>query len=356
MRSRVWRRRKATRRWFAPDSAPCREVVLKGSEVDLARFPIPMHHDLDIGPYWTMACVMKGESAPFYDITFTKNLYYDGKTMSFSAHKHHHLEAIVTENEAKEQRAPVIIVLGHHPAFYFSSCCMTPYGNDDYQSAAAFMREPLRLTPSVTWGEDFLVPADAEIIIEGEVPPNVRRSQNPFGEVLGYYQVTMDVPIVEVTAITHRKNPILQDIWAGQKDHWNLGGITKEGSVYNSIKRNIQGLKAIHLPPSGLRPGDLLHLHRQEVPQRTQEGGHAGLCRHAEPQAVRGGGRRRGRFQRARGDVGGRHPHPLGPGSRRHPRGPELPAAGSATASPWWTPPGRWKASSRSGTRCPWKP
>ena len=308
-----------------PDSAPCQEVVLKGSEADLARFPIPMHHDLDIGPYWTMACVMKGESAPFYDITFTKNLYYDGRTMSFSAHKHHHLETIVTENEAKDQRAPVIIVMGHHPAFYFSSCCMTPYGNDDYQSAAAFMREPLRLTPSVTWGEDFLVPADAEIIVEGEVPPNVRRSQNPFGEVLGYYQVTMDVPIVEVTAITHRRNAILQDIWAGQKDHWNLGGITKEGSVYNSIKRNIAGIKAIHLPPLGLRPGDLLHLHQEAVRQRAQEGGHAGLHRHAQPEALRGGGRRRGRVQRARGDVGGGHPHPLGPGPGRHPRGPELP-------------------------------
>ena len=95
------------------------------------------------------------------------------------------------------------------------------------------------------------MPADAEIIIEGEVPPNVRRSQNPFGEVLRYYQVTMDVPIVEVTAVTHRRNAIVQDIWAGQKDHWNLGGITKEGSVYNSIKRNIPGIKAIHLPHSG---------------------------------------------------------------------------------------------------------
>ena len=233
------------------DAAPCREVVLKGSEVDLARFPIPMHHDLDVGPYWTMACVMKGESAPFYDITFTKNLYYDGRTMSFSAHKHHHLEAIVTENEARDRRAPVIIVMGHHPAFYFSSCCMTPYGNDDYRSAAAFLREPLRLTPSVTWGEDFLVPADAEMIVEGEVPPHVRRSQNPFGEVLGYYQVTMDVPVIEVTAVTHRKQAVMQDIWAGQKDHWNLGGITKEGSVYNSVKRNIPGITAIHLPPSG---------------------------------------------------------------------------------------------------------
>ncbi|MDP6559549.1 MAG: UbiD family decarboxylase [Candidatus Binatia bacterium] len=236
---------------IAPDKAPCREVILKGSQIDLRKLPIPMHHEEDVGPYFTMACVMKSPESGFYDITFTKNLFYGPQRMSFSAHKHHHLEAIVQEYEKKDQRAPVIIVLGHHPAFYFSSCCMTPYGNDDYASSSAFLQEPLRLTPSETWGENFLVPADSEIIIEGEVPPHVRESQNPFGEVLGYYQVKMDVPVIDVTAITHRKNAIVEDMWPGQMEHWNLGGITKEGSVYNSIRRNIPGLKAIHLPPSG---------------------------------------------------------------------------------------------------------
>jgi UbiD family decarboxylase len=109
----------------------------------------------------------------------------------------------------------------------------------------------LRLTASETWGKDFLVPADAEAIIEGEVPPHVRESQNPFGEILGYYQQEMKVPVIEVTAITHRKNAVVQDVWPGQIDHWNLGGIPKEGSVFNAIKKSVPGIKAIHLPPSG---------------------------------------------------------------------------------------------------------
>ncbi|MFQ5852406.1 MAG: UbiD family decarboxylase domain-containing protein [Candidatus Binatia bacterium] len=235
----------------APEEAPCREVVLRGAQADLRTIPIPMHHKDDAGPYLTMACVMKSAENGFYDITFTKNLYYGPRRMSFSAHPHHHLEAMVQEYEGRDQRAPVIIVLGHHPAFYFSSCCMTPYGNDDYVTASAFLQEPLRLTPSETWGKDFLVPADSEIIIEGEVPPHVRESQNPFGEVLAYYQVKMDVPVIEVTAITYRRKAIMQDVWPGQMDHWNLGGIPKEGSVFNVVKKNVPGIKAIHLPPSG---------------------------------------------------------------------------------------------------------
>jgi 2,5-furandicarboxylate decarboxylase 1 len=235
----------------ASEKAPVKEVVLTGDKADLGMLPMPMHQKGDAGPYHTMTCAMKGLNADFYDITFTKNKYHDPKHMSFSAHKHHHLEAMACEYEEKNLRAPVIVILGHHPAFYLSSCAMTAMGNNDYMTAAAFLKEPLRLTPSTTWGEKFMVPADAEIIIEGEILPGERRSQNPFGEILGYAQPKMDVPVIEVTAITHRRGGIVEDFWPGHMDHWNLGSIPKEGSTYNVIKKNVPGIKAIHLPASG---------------------------------------------------------------------------------------------------------
>lgn len=243
--------RKGKLRNLPKAKAPCKEIVLKGTDADIGTLPIPMHHKDDVGPYFTMACVMKSPDGGFYDITFTKNMYYGPRKMSFSAHPHHHLEAIVQEHEKRNQRAPVVVILGHHPAFFLSACCVTPFGNDDYRTAAAFLKEPLRLTPSETWGKNFLVPADAEVIIEGEVPPGVREKQNPFGEILGYYQEEMKVPVIEVTAISHRKNGIVQDFWPGRMDHWNLGGIPKEGSVFNLIKKNVPGIRAIHLSPSG---------------------------------------------------------------------------------------------------------
>jgi 2,5-furandicarboxylate decarboxylase 1 len=236
---------------IAPEKAPVKEVVLTGDKADLRILPMPMHQKDDVAPYHTMACAMRGINSDFYDITFTKNRYYSPQRMSFSAHKHHHLEAMTCEYEEQNQRAPVIVILGHHPAFYLSSCAMTAFGNNDYLTASAFLREPLRLTPSTTWGDKFMVPADAEVIIEGEIPPHVRDKQNPFGEILGYYQGEMEVPVIEVTAITMRKNAIVQDFWPGHMDHWNLGSIPKEGSVYNVIKKNVPGIKAIHLAASG---------------------------------------------------------------------------------------------------------
>ncbi|MBI2371055.1 MAG: UbiD family decarboxylase [Deltaproteobacteria bacterium] len=231
--------------------ALCKEVVLKGEDVDLRRLPIPMHHALDVGPYLTMACVMKALSGDFYDVTFTKNLLKGPRRMSLSAHAHHHLDAIVGEHERAGRRAPCAVILGHHPALYLASCALSPYGNDDYRTIAGFFDEPLRLVPSETWGEEFLVPADAEIIIEGEVPPGVRETQNPFGEIAGYYQWEMLMPVLEVTAMTHRRGGIMQGIFPGHPEHWHLGGIPKEGSVFNSIRRNIPGVTAVHLPMSG---------------------------------------------------------------------------------------------------------
>lgn len=231
--------------------APCKRHVFKGEQADIRMLPVGLQHKEDVGPYLTMVCGMKSPRGGFYDLTFTKNLVKDKRRLSISAHAHHHLGMLVDEYQALHRRAPVIIVLGHHPAFNLSTCCLTPYGNADYSTAAAFLGEPLRLTASETWGEEFLVPADAEIIIEGEIPPDVRENQNPFGEILGYYQPPGPKPVIDVTAITHRHGAIAQAIFPGHVEHWILGGISKEGSAYNAIKKNVPGVRAVHLPLSG---------------------------------------------------------------------------------------------------------
>ncbi len=231
--------------------APCQEVVRRGDEVDLRELPVPMYHEEDVGPYLVMANMMRAPGG-FYDSTITKNLIQGPRQLSISAHGHHHLRRIIGEYEQADKPAPVVIVLSHHPAFFLGSCALTPYGNEDYGTIAGFMGEGgLRLTPSVTWGEEILVPADADIVIEGEVIPHRREYQNPFGEISGHYQERMKVPVVEVRAMTYRRGAVAQTIFPGHPDHWNLGGVPKEGSVFNAIRRVAPGVKAVHLPWSG---------------------------------------------------------------------------------------------------------
>lgn len=233
------------------DEAPCREVVLTGDAADVRRLPIPMYHQDDVGPYLVMVNLMRHPNGT-YDATFTKNLVLGPHRLSLSSHGHHHLRRIVRHNEADGEPTPVAIAVTHHPAFFLGSVALLPYGHDDYGTIAGFMPErELRLAPSVTWGADFLVPADADLIIEGVVPPGERCWQNPFGEISGHYQERMQVPVIEVTAITHRRGAMVQGILPAHREHWNLGSVPKEGSVLNQLRRNLEGVSAFHLPHSG---------------------------------------------------------------------------------------------------------
>jgi UbiD family decarboxylase len=96
-----------------------------------------------------------------------------------------------------------------------------------------------------------MVPADSEIVIEAEIPPGVRETQNPFGEIAGYYQPAMQSPVAEVKAVTMKQNAIMQGVYPGKAEHWHLGGIPKEGSLYSSLKRKFPRVKAVHLPEWG---------------------------------------------------------------------------------------------------------
>lgn len=231
---------------------PVQEVVLTGEAVDVGLLPIVRHYEMDMGPVLTMACCMRDPDTGSYDVSFIKN-FYKGKRdyMGVSIHTPH-LERIIARYKELGQRAPIITVLGHHPAFYLGALALTSFERNDYESIGGFLGEPLRLAPSVTWGEDFLVPTDAEIIIEGEILPGVKEVVDPFGEVTRHYQAQCIRQAMEVKAITRRQNAIMQDIFSGHHEHWNLGSVPKEGSVFNTLQSKVGNITAVHLPQSGI--------------------------------------------------------------------------------------------------------
>jgi UbiD family decarboxylase len=233
--------------------APVKQIVKLGDNLNLKDLPIARYHEMDLGPFLTMVNIMRDADAGFYDVSFCKNMVLDSKTLTVSLHQtlRKHLLNILEADEKKDRPTPVVIVLGHHPAFFLGAGALKEFGNDDYETIGAFLEEPLRLVPSEIWGDDFMVPADAEMIIEGETIPHKREIQNPFGEYAGYYQPQCLMPVMEVKAITHKKNAIIQEVFPGYESHFNLGSIPKEGTIYNEIKKFAPGVTGVYLPHSG---------------------------------------------------------------------------------------------------------
>lgn len=234
---------------IARGEAPVQEVVETGDDADIRKLPIPRHHEMDIGPYITMATVVRDPDDGTYNVSFVKSFCNNPRSIVTCIHSAHHMR-IQKKYESRGQRMPIIHVLGHHPAFYLGSLALTPIETDDYATIGSFLGQPLRLVASVTWGDKFMVPADAEVIVEGELPPGVRDVMNPFGEWAGDYQPQHLRPITEITAITHRKHAIMEGIFPGHAGHWNLGSVPKEGSVFNDIKVHFPSVTAVHLPHS----------------------------------------------------------------------------------------------------------
>ena len=230
--------------------APAKEVVKVGDDVDLREFPVVRHHYMDLGPYIDMIPIMRDPDTGAYNASFQRTMYKGPCKLGIHMSPRHNWE-IARKNEAIGRATPVVIVVSHHPAFSLAALNVAPFDTDDYEVIGSIMGEGLRITPSETWGEDFMVPADADILIEGEVLPKVREIEAPFGEFTGYFGPQRYRWVIEVKAITYRQGAIYQDIFVGHRDNWILGAIPKEGSIYNSIKAVVPTVKAVHLPNSG---------------------------------------------------------------------------------------------------------
>ena len=230
--------------------APVCQIVKVGDEADLEEFPIVKHHYMDGGPYVDMTPVMKDPDSGAYNIAFMRTMYKGPRKLGFHMSPRHNWQ-IVRKNEEKGSGTPVVIVVSHHPSFYLGALNVSPFGVDDYELIGSIMNEPLRLTPSATWGSNFMIPADAEIVIEGEVLPNVREVEGPFGEFPGTFGPQRVRWVIDVKAISYREDAVYQDIFVGHKDNWTLGAIPKEGTIFNRIKGVVPSIRGLHMPDSG---------------------------------------------------------------------------------------------------------
>ncbi len=231
-------------------NAPVKETVKKGADADLSRFPIVRHHEMDGGPYIDMAVIMRDPDEGFYNASFHRNQYKSRQRLGIHLSPRHNW-TILRKNEERNLPTPVAIVISHHPSFFLGSLNVSPFGVDDYEQIGGIMGESLRIVASETWGERFMIPADAEIVIEGEIPPKVREVEGPFGEFPGTYGPQRWRPVIDVKAINYRRGAVFQHMFTGHRDVWVAGGIPKEGSCFNAIRGVVPTVKAVHFAISG---------------------------------------------------------------------------------------------------------
>ena len=230
--------------------APVQEVTKLGDEVDLTEVPMLTHYDVNAAPYITAGVVVAADPDIGVRNTSYNRLMMAGKReLRIFMAIGRHLWTLHNKFERRDQPLPIAIVIGVHPLFSLGAQALTPADEDEYAVIGGMMNEPLRLVKAKT--VPILVPADAEMIIEGKMLPHVRRTEGPFGEFTGHAVPQDERQVIEVTAISHRKNYIFQDIHAGYTEHKLMGAVPREAALLKAVRQSVPTVKNVCMPVSG---------------------------------------------------------------------------------------------------------
>lgn len=187
-------------------SGPCQEVVLKGDDVDLSLLPVLKTWPDDAGPFITLPLVCTMDEKGQQNIGMYRMQVYDKTSTGMHIHIHHDGARNLREAGKQDRKVPVSVALGGDPAVTYAATAPLPPMISELLFAGFLRRKGVPVVRCLT--NNMVVPANAEIILEGYVDLDDQRIEGPFGDHTGYYSLADHYPTFHVTCMTMRKDPI----------------------------------------------------------------------------------------------------------------------------------------------------
>jgi 4-hydroxy-3-polyprenylbenzoate decarboxylase len=268
--------------------APCKEVILRGDDIDVLKFPILQTWPQDGGRFITLPCVTtRNPHTGKRNLGMYRMQVYDGQTTGMhwqrqkvaAEHARDRMRAAASDKagevelmaltaggtaaaepntvpqlvatKIRGERMEVAVAIGTDPATTFSAIVPAPPEVEEYLIAGFLRQQAVELVKCET--VDLDVPAHAEIILEGYVELGELRTEGPFGDHTGFYTMQDDYPVFHITCITHRKNPIYAATIVGKppmEDAWM--GKAVERIFLPLMKLTLPEIVDINLPAEGV--------------------------------------------------------------------------------------------------------
>ncbi len=236
------------------EKASCKEIVQRSRDVDLFEFPAPMLHDGDGGRYlgtWDLA-VSRDPETNWVNWGMYRFMVYDSQHLTGFPRPTSHLGKIFQDHYAAKGKAmPMALVIGADPLSHFAASATYHIGGEEAALAGGLRGAPVELVRCET--SDLLVPAQSEIVIEGEVLPDCVGLEGPYGEYPGYRTGEMGNGILfRATAVTHRKNPILTvDATGYRDDSSTITALTGAIAIKRRLERHGVPIVDVNVPREG---------------------------------------------------------------------------------------------------------
>jgi UbiD family decarboxylase len=233
------------------DDAPCKEVKITGDINLFDIMPLYRSNEFDGGFYMSKAAIVSRDiDDPENFNTENVGIYRiqakGPDLLGIQPLPFHDIGIHLRKAEELNQPLPIAICIGNDPVISFMASTPIEYVQNEYEFAGALKGQPIELTKSEFYKMD--VPARSEYILEGYIIPRERFMEGPFGEFPGSYSGARRMPDVKIHTVTHRKNPIFENLYLGMP--WTeidyLMALNTSIPLYRQLKRDFPEVVSVN--------------------------------------------------------------------------------------------------------------
>jgi UbiD family decarboxylase len=229
---------------------PVLENILTGKDVDVRKFPAPIWHEKDGGPYIGTGTfsITRDPEENWLNAGAYRAQVHDKTSVGLVMAAGHHGAQHFEKYKSRGAPMPVAMVLGGDPLSFFYGGLEMPYGTFELDVVGGIRGKPMKMVQGKVTGLPF--PADAEIVLEGFVQPSKTRIEGPFGEWTGHYAGgAKEWPVLDVQAIYHRNDPILVGVppmGAGPDEMARYRAVLRSATIKeNMTKAGVPGVEQV---------------------------------------------------------------------------------------------------------------
>jgi UbiD family decarboxylase len=221
----------------AVDSGPCKEIRLLGDAVDLTKLPVTFTSEYETTPHLTAGISFVQDPNTGWTNAGIRRFQVMAKNLLTDLVLPYQQEGLIFSRwKDKKKSMPIAIVVGADPIVYVACNMPAPEQFDEMDYWGIFAGEPLKVVKCET--NNIMIPATAEIVLEGEVDTEKRMLEGPFPEMPGYYSGFRMCPVVRIHAMTMRHDPIYQDMPMGMppSEGHSLAAFLFEVELFRQLK------------------------------------------------------------------------------------------------------------------------
>jgi len=234
------------------DTAACQEVVHESFNDIREVVPIPWNYEKDASYFITAGLVVtKDPENGKVNPSICRMMYRGGNLLNVFFAPMQHNWMIFNKYKELKRDMPIAVIIGADPYVMFASESGIPYEEDEFEYAGTMKGKPIEMVHCKT--VDHYVPANAEFILEGVVSYKDTSLEGPMGENQRIYGPQSGQPTVTISCITHRQDPIYQNILGGTVEEHSLLAVPMEARILQMLRAISPRVITLNLLPNFMR-------------------------------------------------------------------------------------------------------